>query len=722
MATASQVRLLIADASENRAHELDSSLRNAGLLTRPKVCTDTDRLYSALEQHSFDVLLCHEDFSDLQTLLSNLQKQSPDLPVLVLAETNDCNLIAPALALGAADLICEQDHERLLHVIRRELNHVCQARQLVKTRRALAEAERRCELLLANTTTAIAYVHEGMHIHANQDYVELFGFSEQDDLIGLSLLDLVDASCADELKSAVKTFRANEQDLNKEIIGRHTDGHNMPLQISLSAADYEGEHCMQVMIRAQAGAAVATAAVPPAEDSTEQADVASNGTAAAEANPAEANPAEPSAAPTKANGGSRPGGEAFVACLQASPDSLAAIVLASVDDFAALQAEHGFALSQQLLDDITECLHAVAPKAVINRISVEIFAIGITAASAAGSDMVAEDMRRAVEDCMFEIGGRTVRCTLTLGAINVSDPNNAAQAIELAFRAMMQGRAGKAENQVHWYSAAAQIDSDGGPGSSANGENQAIADQIRQALEKQRFLLLFQPIISLRGDSDEHYEVFLRMIDEEGEQIAPGAFLPAAIEHGIAGKIDRWVILQSIKLLSTHRSKGHNTRLTVNLTQNSLLDEEFVQWLGVAIKAARLPSDAVIFQITEKDAAAYLRQAKAFVNGLRAMHCRVALSQFGIGKNAFDTLKHVPVDFIKLDGSLVQKIDADSEKRNAFTDKIRELQGMGKMTIVPMVESATVLSALWQAGANYIQGHYLQEPTAEMNYDFAGDD
>src|SRR5262249_37233982 len=149
--------------------------------------------------------------------------------------------------------------------------------------------------------------------------------------------------------------------------------------------------------------------------------------------------------------------------------------------------------------------------------------------------------------------------------------------------------------------------------STLSAEQRRILRLVSEAIEKNSFVLLFQPVISLRGDAEEHYEVFLRLTDEKGRRLSPDQFLDVAIENGVAGKIDRWVILQSIKMLSAHRSKGHNTRLTINLTKNSLTDAEFVQWLAVAIKAARLPSDAVLFQIAEPDVAAHMRQAKDFV-------------------------------------------------------------------------------------------------------------
>jgi len=104
------------------------------------------------------------------------------------------------------------------------------------------------------------------------------------------------------------------------------------------------------------------------------------------------------------------------------------------------------------------------------------------------------------------------------------------------------------------------------------------------------------------------------------------------------------------------------------------------------------------------------------------MHCRASLSRFGLSDEPFEILQHIPVDFVKLDGSCIQNLDEDEVVRGDVTEMIKQLQSLGKLTIVPMVESANVLSALWQAGANYIQGHYLQEPSTSMDYDFSTDD
>jgi EAL domain-containing protein (putative c-di-GMP-specific phosphodiesterase class I) len=237
-------------------------------------------------------------------------------------------------------------------------------------------------------------------------------------------------------------------------------------------------------------------------------------------------------------------------------------------------------------------------------------------------------------------------------------------------------------------------------------------------MENNQFRLLFQPVISLRGDSDEHYEVLLRMLNPQGEEVSPNDFIAAAKAEGLTEKIDRWVVLNSIKLLSEHRSKGHNTKLFVHLSGASLQDQSLLPWLSVALKAARLPSDALIIQFSEPDAIEYLKQAKTLTQGLAELHCKVSLSQFGCAANPFNTLKHLTVDFVKIDGSYTQDL-SKAENLESLKVLLASLHSQAKLTIVPYVETASTMSTLWQAGVNYIQGYFLQGPSQGMDYEFS---
>jgi EAL domain-containing protein (putative c-di-GMP-specific phosphodiesterase class I)/GGDEF domain-containing protein/PAS domain-containing protein len=710
MPTLSPVRLLIADRSENRAHEIDSVLRNAGIPTRAEFCADLSEISDP--EQPIDLLLCRSHFDHLEQVLPGLRKLKPNLPIIVMDDSPEPKNLTRGLAIGATDVIINNDNERLLHVVKRELEYVSQRDRFSQTQRALQEAERRCELLLANSTAAIAYVHEGMHIYANDDYFKLFGFTDVDELLGLPLLDLMDASFADDFRAKIKTFRDDSADeLSFSFCGRTTEGIPIAGQMSLTGAVYEGEHCTQVLVRSQAVPVLRDVLPAVADDGPpELVEVASVPT-----------PAETSVATTNGAGADAFAlGYSFISDIEQGAARPGAMLAIEIDDFDALQVEIGLDRAENMVGQIADALTAELGGSRMARIANHRFAVATVGASEAGGDVLAERLRETVEGGLFEVDGKTVRRTITIGASVLGDTGNIGDAMNLAFRTLVSSRRSGKSNCISWPTVTV-VEAEGNA-TGLTSEQRRILKLVNDAIENQTFVLLFQPIISLRGDSDEHYEVFLRLLDEKSRRLPPDQFLQLAIDNGVAAKIDRWVILQSIKALSQHRSKGHNTRLTINLTCNSLIDEDFISWLGVAIKAARLPSDAVIFQIAEPDASTYVRQAREFVQGLKAIHCRTSLRHFGTTDNPFETLRHVPVDFVKLDGNHVQKVDGDQARKEKLTAMIRELQQHGKLTVIPMVESATVLSALWQAGANYIQGHYLQEPSTEMNYDFAADD
>jgi EAL domain-containing protein (putative c-di-GMP-specific phosphodiesterase class I)/GGDEF domain-containing protein/PAS domain-containing protein len=714
MATPSPVRLLIADLSENRAHEIDSVLRDAGISTRPKFFSDLAAATEHASIDGLDLMLCTAEFDQLSELLPKLRSREPDLPIIVHDDAPDAANLSRGMSFGATDVIFRDDNERLLHVVRRELHHVCQQRRLVETDRALKEAERRCELLLANSTAAIAYVHEGMHIYANDDYLRLFGFEDADDLLGLPLLDLIDPYHADEVKARMKAIRAvgaqvatvaASEDGNAEettsgtdeptftFLGRTLSNEPVEGDMTLSSADYEGEPCIQVLVRSGVTNARSTKASEPA--------------------------AEPSGGPAAVIEVGADPVATFVNLVKPRVDEVpsATLLVVEIDDFNDLQAEHGLSEAKRIVAEIGRWFAEDLTDVLVERIADHRFGM-IASGSEASGDVLAEQLRAEVEDELFEVNGVTIRCTVTIGAITVTPDSLLREGVDLAFKAMLAARETKGTNSVLWYKPDdSQVDEDG-----LDEDQRRILGLVNEAIDGNRFQLLFQPTISLRGDAEEHYEVFLRLTDDDDQQLAPHQFLELAIEHGVAAKIDRWVILHSIKMLAAHRTEGHNTRLTINLTSNSLTDEEFIQWLAVAIKAARMPSDAVIFQIAEPDAASHVRQARQFVQGLAAMHCRSSMRHFGLNDSSFETLRHVPVDFVKLDGTQVREMEDSPTNREQLAAVIEQLQGMGKLTVVPMVESATVLSALWQAGANYIQGHYLQEPTPEMDYDFTTED
>ena len=153
-----------------------------------------------------------------------------------------------------------------------------------------------------------------------------------------------------------------------------------------------------------------------------------------------------------------------------------------------------------------------------------------------------------------------------------------------------------------------------------------------------------------------------------------------------------------------------------------MTDDTFLPWVSVALKAARLPSDAIIFQIHENDATSYIKHAMKFSKGLAQLHCKTSINHFGCSLKPFNLLKHISPDYVKLDGSFTQELEKSTEKQDELKEMVKLLQTLGVQTAISGVEDPMVLSTLWEAGINFIQGFYISPPMENMDYDFASED
>lgn len=687
------IRLLILEDSQNEAERLVSLFRNAGRATRVHRITSSEDLTDILPQ-GWDLLIAAPEAEALEPseALAAIRRQAKDIPFIQLVSGNDSDAVTEALALGAQDALPQGEDERLILVANRELANLEERRARRSAEVALREAEKRCQLLLDSSVDAITYVHDGMHIYANRAYVGLFGYEDAEELEGMPMIDLIagcdQANFKDFLKGYHLAKESTEDNAELACSGIRSDGQAFAARMTFSPATYDGEPCIQVVIRAESD---------NAQLEEKLREVSSQDLVTGLYNRAHFLDLMDSAVERAVTAG--------------QPATFAYMLL---DRAQALQLDLGVASIDLLLADLGNLLRGQFPEqAQLARLSDDVFAVLLPGEAPEQSASRFNALLKKVEGHLFDIHGRTAQVTLSIGTAGLDEKTTRAQdVIERAHRgadeiAQKDGNGLKVFNPADELAAAAH-----------RGDVTAI---IRQALEQNSFRLLFQPIISLRGDTHEHYEVLLRLLNPQGEEVPPADFLNAAKASGLAEKIDRWVLLNSIKLLSEHRAKGHETKLFVHLSGPSLQDPELLPWLSVALKASRLPADALIIQISEPDAIAYLRQAKVLSQGLAELHCQIALCQFGCALNPFNTLKHMNVDFVKVDGSYVQDLNIPENQENLKT-LMASLHAQAKLTIVPMVESATALATLWQAGANYIQGRYLQGPSQAMDYDFASDE
>jgi len=235
--------------------------------------------------------------------------------------------------------------------------------------------------------------------------------------------------------------------------------------------------------------------------------------------------------------------------------------------------------------------------------------------------------------------------------------------------------------------------------------------RINQAIEDNRFCLYAQSIVPLDGSTDKHYEFLIRMKDEKGEIIAPGAFLPAAEHYDLISKLDRWVIGETFSLLAANPVFLEQINFcSINLSGQSLTDPEILEFIITRLNETGKQGEKICFEITETAAISNLNMAMKFISTLKGLRCRFALDDFGSGLSSFAYLKNLPVDYLKIDGMFVKNIVNDPID-HAMVKSINEIgQVMGMKTIAEFVENNEIREKLRAIGVDYAQGYAIGKP------------
>ncbi|MEM8833007.1 MAG: EAL domain-containing protein [Pseudomonadota bacterium] len=251
--------------------------------------------------------------------------------------------------------------------------------------------------------------------------------------------------------------------------------------------------------------------------------------------------------------------------------------------------------------------------------------------------------------------------------------------------------------------------------------HQAWSFTIQDAIDAGQFALYRQPIVAVdqvvdkRCDADPaHYEILVRMVNAKGDMISPNRFIPAAERYHLMPMVDRWVVDQSIRRLESllDHSAPHRTLPVhaINLSGDSLNDDQCCEELVRRIDGCRLPPRQLCFEVTETSAIANLRQASEFMRALKQMGCLFSLDDFGSGMSSFGYLSSLPVDFVKIDGRFIQGIETDASKVTIVESIVHVATSLKLKTIAERVEQVSIAHRLKSLGVDYIQGFKVGYP------------
>lgn len=683
------IKLLLIEDSVEEAEQLISTLRNGGIAVRPARASSAAELEAQLAGTTPDLILVNLQAKGLKLpeVAAAANATGKDIAVIAVTSVVNEDVIATSFREGARALALRNRAEHVQSIVRREFESLNLRRSVRRLETALRETERRCDALLDSSRDPIAYVHEGMHVRANKAYLEMFGFVEFDELQGLSLLDMIAPEDAEDFKVLLKKLSKGEKPPQKlNLKAQRADGSTFDATMEFAEANYEGEPCQQIIFRQQTVSAELAKELDILRSKDLVTDLYNRQYCLTELE--------------------RAVGEA------AAGRNDRALLLLEPDNYKHLLDTIGLGNADLLLGDMANLLRRHILEAdIAGRFGEHTFGVLVSRRHPDEIRQLCETLRKVFEDRIFEVGKQSLTVNVSIGGVLIGEKNANAQNILNQATNALRAAQSEGGNRVNLFDPAAKDRAD-------EEKSRHWLSLVKDALSNDGFVLFYQPIISLHGAEGEFYEILLRMQGPKGE-ITPNFFLPVAEHHGLMPAIDRWVISHAIKALAERERAGHKTTFFVKLAPASLEDQTLLPWIAQQLKNARLRGDALVFEMPESKVVTNLKPARAFVMGLKQMHCGFALEQFGSGLNSFQLLRHIDANYLKLDRNFMAELPKNKENQQKIKELCDQAHHAGKLTVAEFVEDAASMSILFTCGVNFVQGNFLQEPGKVMAYETA---
>jgi diguanylate cyclase (GGDEF)-like protein/PAS domain S-box-containing protein len=381
-----------------------------------------------------------------------------------------------------------------------------------------------------------------------------------------------------------------------------------------------------------------------------------------------------------------------------------AVLFLDLDDFKYVNDTLGHSTGDEVISDLARVVRKrLRETDIFARLGGDEFAVLLPHTAVSEAETVSRSLLEAVRDgCALSLGeGR--RVTISIGITGFQKPGKDLTPDDILIDADVAMYAAKEAGKDRVAVA-----------SKATKERMRSritwAERVRRAVQDGLFELYCQPIVKLANDSVSQWELLLRLPGDGGELILPAQFLYTAERSGLILDIDRWVLSQAMRLIAEQRDTGCEVRLEVNLSGRSVGDPELLTLIEQGLKDRAINPANLILEVTETAAIANMDRARAFATKLRALGCGFALDDFGAGFGSFYYLKHIPFDYVKIDGEFIRNLPSSSTDQLILDSIVQMSKGLGKYTIAEFVGDNETVKLLKEHGVDYAQGYHLGKP------------
>ena len=690
MRTQSILNLLVINDDQLYAERLVQLLNSYYDTINLGFLDDKEELLKSLRQ-PWDALVFGTAYDmSFTDVVGIVQEQDIDLPIICLTNTEiaatACNEDGLPMVISGTMVKALDANQDMAAVMAIRLQHdslVCR-RELKDLRQILLDAEQRANVLIKNSKSAVAYIDEGVHIFANDPYLQLFGFKSMNDAIGVPIIDLI--SGVDDVKGFKQFLRqfdkGNRQEVEFNFESVRTDGSTFAAKLQLASATLEGEPVTQIIIQQN-------------NNSSNSAEVAKRLARAERTD-------------NLTGLDNRRGFEEQMALVhqQATQGELkAGLLYVQLDNVGKIRSSLGLQGIDETVKQIANTLNELAADAHVSRFSDTAFMILVKDKTTAALKTLAEHIGSRIKDMFIEVENRTTNTTVSIAIVKI-EKNSAEPAIILE-------RAMDAISQIM-----VQTSNQGGtyhlydPSEHANNDDHALAESLVDAITNNRFELSFQPIYDISQDRSDFFEVYLRLplADADNTVLTPDQFMTVARTHKLLEKIDRWVLINACKKINDVRKSHPEARLLVQLTSASLIDKKLPNVASQLIKAVGGAAGVLTLQFNEKDVSEHLTVAKSQFSALSAVNCQMGINNFGSSAKSVEIANFVQPDMVRLPHSYIKDIHS-ADNLDTVKSIIMRTNDLKVDVLMPYIEDAATMSVAWSVGARYLQGYYLEEPS-----------
>jgi diguanylate cyclase (GGDEF)-like protein len=385
-----------------------------------------------------------------------------------------------------------------------------------------------------------------------------------------------------------------------------------------------------------------------------------------------------------------------------------AVMYLDLDQFKVVNDTCGHAAGDQLMRQVSAVLQRRLREGdTLARLGGDEFGVLLENCAPDHALRIGEGLRQTIMECHFAWETRSFNIGVSIGLVNVADGLFTLTDVLSAADAACYMAKDKGRNRVQVYHA------EDSELSTRQGEMEWIG-RVQKALDEDRFVLYAQDIVGLdpARNLGHHCELLIRMLDEHGELVPPMAFIPAAERYNLMPSIDRWVLRNAFAIIARQQAESATgpAVFAINLSGSSIGDERFLEYVREQFEHFAVAPENICFEITETAAIARLDLATNFINQLKSLGCLFSLDDFGAGMSSFAYLKHLPVDFLKIDGGFVKDM-ADDPIDRAMVEAINSVgHVMGKKTIAEFVDGDRVIRLLREIGVDFAQGYGIAKP------------